>query len=184
MKGDQAEATSGRYLPADFSPSGPKIFRRDPASSYAWWGNLVVVLGRQPPDAAHVANFRAAIVTLHEQYPRGVGLITVVNDTSTPRPSGREALIATFRELWPRINAALLIPNASGFQAAALRSVMGCLILATGQRDRLKVERSVAAGLPWLATKLFGAEMGRPQLATLQQGIQAFCEAESAAVPP
>jgi hypothetical protein len=94
-----------------------------------------------------------------------------------PQPSGHEALLASFRELWPKINAALLTPNAAG-GPQALRRITGCMILAAGQRDCVKVERSLAAGMPWLSTKLFGAEAGRQRLATLQQGIQRFCDAE------
>lgn len=183
MRGNLAEANVGTQGAGGFLPGGPKLFRRDQASSYAWWGNLVVVLGRQPPDAVHVANYRACIAELYKRYPQGVCVITVVNDTSAPKPSGREALIETFRQIWSMVNAVLLIPNASGFKAAAIRSVMGCLILATGQRDRVKVERSVALGMPWLGAKLLGDDVGRPQLAMLEQGIQKFCEAESAWTP-
>jgi hypothetical protein len=163
-----------------FAADGPTLFRRDEASSYAWWGNIAVVLGREPPDASHVANYRACIVELQHSYPQGIGLVTVVNGTSTPKPSGRDAMIQLFRELWPKIDAALFIPNASGFQAAVLRSVMGCLILASGQRDRVRVDRSLSAGMPWLATKLLGKDAAQQQLATLERGIQRFCDAESA----
>jgi hypothetical protein len=163
-----------------FAADGPTIFRRDQASSYAWWGNLAVVLGREPPDASHVANYRACIVGLLDQHPLGIGLITVVNSASTPKPSGRDSMIQMFRELWPRLDAALFIPNASGFQAAVLRSVMGCLILATGQRDRVRVERSLSSGVPWLVTKLMGKERGQRHVANLEQGIQRFCDIESA----
>lgn len=162
-----------------FAADGPTIFRRDQASSYAWWGNLAVVLGREPPDAAHVSNYRACIVELHERYPLGIGLITVVNATSTPRPGGRDAMIQMFRELWPKMDAALFIPNASGFQAAVLRSVMGCFILASGQRDRVRVERSLSSGVPWLAAKLMSKDEGQRHAAALERGIQRFCDAES-----
>ncbi len=179
MHGNLAEAPPSAPSSLRFAPEGPKIFRRDQASSYAWWGNIAVVLGREPPDASHVANYRACILELLELHPRGIGLITVVNGTSTPQPSGREALIAMFRELLPRIDATLFVPNATGFQAAVLRSVMGCFILASGQRDRLKVERSISVGLPWLAGKVLGAKGARQQLASLQRGIQRFCDVES-----
>jgi hypothetical protein len=159
---------------------GPTIFRRDQASSYAWWGNLAVVLGREPPDAEHVSNYRACIVELHRQYPLGIGLITVVNGASTPKPDGRNAMIQMFEELWPTVNAALFIPNATGFQAAVLRSVMGCFILASGQRDRVRVERSLSSGVPWLAAKLMGKEESLRHVAALERGIQRFCDAESA----
>src|SRR5262245_64829654 len=100
--------------PVRFDVQGVKIFRRDFASSYGWWGNCAVVLGRRPPEAEHVANYRACVVELHQQYPQGVGLITVVNDTSSPSPGGRDAMITMFKEVWPLMNAALFIPNAMG----------------------------------------------------------------------
>src|SRR5688572_6459752 len=118
-----------------FHEKGVQIFRRDRASSYGWWGNIAVVLGRQPPVAAHVANYRACVVELHKQFPQGVGLITVVNDTSTPGAGGRDAMIKMFKEIWPLMTASLFVPNADGFKAAVLRSVMGGLMFATGQRD-------------------------------------------------
>lgn len=163
----------------EFARSGPQIFRRDAASSYAWWGNVAVVLGRQPPTAEHVVNYRACIVELHKQYPQGVGLITVVNDTSTPEPSGRDAMVKMFREIWPSITAALFVPNADGFKAAVMRSVMGAFILATGQRDRVRVERALAAGMPWLTQKLLGPQAAGERLQVLQAGVSQFCETEA-----
>jgi hypothetical protein len=165
--------------PVQFEKGGVRIFRRDRASSYGFWGNIAVVLGRQPPDASHVVNYRACVVELHRRYPQGVGLITVVNDTSTPSPSGRDAMIAMFKALWPMMSAVLFVPNASGFKAAVMRSVMGGLILATGQRDRVRVEPSVHAGAPWLFEKVLGSVEGRRQAVHLQRGILEFCEAES-----
>ena len=167
-------AASPRY-----EAMGVKVFRRDAASSYGWWGNLAVVLGRQPPDAAHVANYRACVIDLHQQYPQGVGLITVVNDASTPGAAGRDAMIKMFKEIWPLMRAALFVPNADGFKAAVMRSVMGGLILATGQRDRVRVERSLSAGLPWFLNKVLGEDEAHRQMKHLQWGIEKFCEAES-----
>ena len=172
-----ADAVDGAPPMARFAPGGPRIFRRDGASSYAWWGNLAVVLGRQPPDASHIGNYRACLVELLKQFPQGIGVITIVNETSTPKPSGREALIAMMRELWPQFEAMLFIPNANGFKAAVLRSVMGCIILASGQRDRVRVERTLSTGVPWLATKLGVADARN--MALLEQGIQRFCDAEN-----
>jgi hypothetical protein len=180
MPGNLAEVLSNGPTSLRFAPEGPKIYRRDQASSYAWWGNIAVVLGREPPDAGHVANYRACMLDLLKQHPSGIGLITVVKGTSTPQPSGREALIALFRELSPQLNATLLVPQATGFEAAVLRSVMGCFILASGQRGRVKVERSISAGMPWMATKLLGARSGAQQCALLEKGIQRFCDVEGA----
>lgn len=164
--------------PLSFSSAGPQLFRRDYASSYGWWANMAVVLGRRPPSAEHVVNYRACVVELHRRYPQRGSLVTVVNDTSTPEPSGRDALVQMFKETWRMITATLFIPNADGFKGAVMRSVMGCFILATGQRDRIKVERTLDAGLPWLANKLLGPQ-AREQLAVLERGISRFCEEES-----
>lgn len=178
-EGNLAEAKTTQSV--RFEALGVKVFRRDFASSYGWWGNVAVVLGRQPPEAAHVVNYRACVVELHKQFPQGVGLITVVNDTSTPSASGRDAMIKMFKEIWPLMSAALFVPNADGFKAAVLRSVMGGLMFATGQRDRVRVERSVALGMPWFAGKLLGEDNALQQK-TLLTGVQRFCEAET--TPP
>jgi hypothetical protein len=177
-----ASAVEGAPPVGRFAAGGPRIFRRDAASSYAWWGNVAVVLGRQPPEASHVVNYRACMLELLKQFPQGIGVITIVNETSTPKPSGRDALIALMKELWPQIDAMLFIPNANGFKAAVLRSVMGCIILASGQRDRVRVERTLSTGVPWLATKL-GVGDSR-NMALLEQGIQRFCDAENAWLNP
>ena len=167
-----------------FDAGGVKIFRRDRASSYGWWGNIAVVLGRQPPDASHVINYQACVVELHRQFPQGVGLITVVNDTSTPSPGAREAMMVMFRETWPKMRAALFVPNATGFKAAVMRSVMGGFILATGQRDRVRVEPSVKAGMPWFCAKVFGAAEGALHLPMLEEGVRKFCEEETLFIDP
>ena len=88
---DSGAVLGGSASAPHFEALGVRLFRRDFASSYGWWGNLAVVIGRQPPDAEHVANYRECVIELHRQHPRGVGLITVVNDTSTPSAAGREA---------------------------------------------------------------------------------------------
>ena len=170
--------------PVPFSPAGVRVFRRDYASSYGWWGNLAIVIGRQPPEAAHVVNYRACVVELHKQFPQGVGLITIVNDTSTPSASGREAMIQMFKDVWPLMTAALFVPNATGFKAAVMRSVMGCFILATGQRDRVRVEPSVNVGMPWLLNKMLGVPESRRQLQRIEAGVTRFWEMESAFIPP
>ena len=166
--------------PLSFSAAGPQLFRRDHASSYGWWENLAVVVGRRPPTAEHVVNYRACVVELYRRYPQGISIVTVVNDTSTPEPSGRDALVQMFKETWPMMTAALFIPNADGFKGAVMRSVMGCFILAAGQRDRVRVERTLDAGLPWLANKLLGPT-ARDQLPALERGIWRFCAEESRA---
>lgn len=177
-------ATADVARPVLFGTNGVKIFRRDFASSYGWWGNIAIVVGRQPPEAAHVVNYRACVVELHKLFPQGVGLITIVNDTSTPSSSGREALIQMFKEIWPLMTAALFVPDATGFKAAVMRSVMGCLILATGQRDRVRVEPTVNDGLPWMLNKVLGVPEARRQLQRLEGGIARFWEIESASPPP
>jgi hypothetical protein len=166
-----------------FNAAGVKVFRRDHASSYGWWGNLAIVIGRQPPEAAHVMNYRACVLELHKQFPQGVGLITIVNDTSTPSASGREAMIQMFKEVWPLMTAALFVPNATGFKAAVMRSIIGCFILATGQRDRVHVEASAHEGLPWLLNKVLGVPEARRQLQRIEAGVTHFWETESAYTP-
>jgi len=172
-----AEGAS-KASPRSFSAAGPQLFRRDHASSYGWWEHLAVVVGRRPPTAEHVANYRACMVELYGRYPEGIGIVTVVNDTSTPEPSGRDALVQMFKETWPMMTAALFIPKADGFKGAVMRSVMGCFILATGQRDRIRIESTLDAGLPWLATKLLGPH-AREQLPVLERGISRFYDDES-----
>jgi len=178
-----AASVYARSLPAPvpglLERGGVRLVRRDEASSYGWWGNLAVVVGRHSPDATHVQNYRACVVDLHRRYPAGVGLVTLVQGASTPSPTGREAMIQMFKDLWPMLDGALFVPDAVGFKAAALRSVMGCCILAIGQRDRLKVEPSLERGVPWLAAKLWGPDRDPSRIAALTQGVARFCERES-----
>jgi hypothetical protein len=158
---------------------GVRLVRRDAASSYGWWGNIAVVVGRQSPDAMHVMNYRSCLVELFRRYPTGIGLVTVVQEASSPSSTGREAMIQMFKEVGPMLEGALFIPDAVGFKAAALRSVVGCCILAIGQRDRLKVERSLERGMPWLAAKLWGPTEDSQHADVLSQGIARFCARES-----
>ena len=161
-----------------FDGQGVKLFRRDFASSYGWWGNIAVVLGRRPPEAEHVANYRACIVQLHREYPQGIGLITVVNDTSAPSPAGRDAIIAMFKDVWPLMTATLFVPNATGFKAAVLRSMMACAILVTGHRDRVHIESSLDKGLPWFGDKVLEGPDAQQRLMALRQGVRRFFEHE------
>src|SRR5688572_26082725 len=76
--------------PGSLERGGVRLVRRDEASSYGWWGNLAVVVGRRSPDATHVQNYRACVVDLHKRYPAGVGLVTLVQGEGTPARTGGE----------------------------------------------------------------------------------------------
>jgi hypothetical protein len=165
--------------PGFLDRGGVQLFRRDAASSYGWWGNIAVVVGRQSPDATHVVNYRACVVELHKRFPGGVGLITVVQAESIPSATGRAAMLQMFEDVWPMLEGVLFIPDAVGFKAAALRSVMGCVILAIGQRDRLKVDATLERGVPWLAAKMWGSAEFSRRAETLTQGVARFYSRES-----
>lgn len=126
---------------------------RDAACSYGWLGNVAVVIGHAPPTAATVPNYKKAIADLATKYPEGIGLVTIVQTTSTPEPDARDAILHIFRDFGRAMNACLFVDEAIGFQAAIHRSIGAGLILASGKRSTIKITGSLSTGLDWFISR-------------------------------
>jgi hypothetical protein len=153
-------------------------FARDPSSSIGSWRNVAITFGREAPSLEAMKNYHLNVENVLKEYPAGVGLVTVMREKSTPAGDGRDVAIKMFRELGPRLTAALFVVTASGFAAAIQRSVISAVILASGQKGHFKVVPALEDGLDWFAERVGpteGAGQFKVQLGTV---IREFCETE------
>jgi hypothetical protein len=144
---------------------------------------LGICLGRKPPDAAAARDYRDMLEHVVAQNPRGVGMITVVESSSTPTPDGRDAMIRMFKDLWPHLKAAAFVLEARGFAAATQRSVLSAFLLGSGLRQRLQIFPSIESAVPWLAGALVSADASpQPGLSTshlsemMARVVHKFCD--------
>jgi hypothetical protein len=149
-------------------------------SSYFRVGNAQVGLGRERPDRASARDHRRLIEQFARAHSEGVGLVNIIQQTSTPHPEARDELVNAYRRNWSSIKAVLFVVEAAGFQAAVQRSVMGAVMLAASLRSRIKIVARVEEGLPWFCDTMKAAGVGHElEVAKFQADIRAFCQQEA-----
>lgn len=145
---------------------------RDSSSSYGQLGSLLVVYGYERPTASVAMSYRQCIVELIKRHPEG-GMLTVIEDTSTPHVEARNVLIKLFKELGPKLNRASFVIRSSGFAAATQRAMISTMLLATGHKDRFHMSGSVEQGANWLLERV--PDPSQPNSARLN-AILSFCD--------
>jgi hypothetical protein len=138
----------------DWAYESVTLRNRDSASSYGVWRNVAIVIGRQPPQAESIHNYRKVVEDLIAEYPKGVGLLTIVRSTSTPDAQAREELVAMFRTLWRRLSCIAFVMEAEGFVAATQRAIGSALISAIGASGRVLINSQLEKVTPWMAARL------------------------------
>jgi hypothetical protein len=143
-----------------------------------YWRNIGITLGREAPTVEAMRNYQLSVKRLLEEYPTGVGLVTMIREKSTPAADARDVAIKMFRELGPRLKAALFVVTASGFAAAIQRSVISMGILASGQKGHFKVVSTLDHGLGWFSERVGPVESVPPLELQLGTVIREFCHEE------
>lgn len=148
-----------------------ELFERDEACSYGWLGNVAIVIGHAPPRTTTVPNYEKCIADLARKFPTGIGLITIVQTTSTPEPAARDLILQIFCKHGPSLNACLFVDEAVGFQAAIHRSIGAGLILATGKRATIRIAGTMAPGISWFSSR-WGLPRAKEQILVTQLARQ------------
>lgn len=146
----------------------------DSASSYGEFANLLLTYGHGPPNATNASRFAALVSELSERYPRGAGVLVVVESDSSPTPDGREALLAAFRALRGKVSFAFVIQSET-FAAAAQRAIIKTLLFVTRYRDCIRLEQSVESGARWLCARVKPGDGRHWDVCAVQRAAHAFC---------
>ena len=169
---------------AGASPGKAVCFARDPTCSMGYWRNVAITLGREAPTVEAMTNYHLCVKHVLKEHPAGVGLVTVIREKSTPAADARDVAIKMFRELGPRLTAALFVVTASGFAAAIQRSVISMGILASGQKGHFKVVPSLDDGIGWF-TERVGPADGEVQFKLhLRSAVREFCHEQREYLSP
>lgn len=159
--------------PTTVAPKFRLVFR-DSVGSFGWCGNLMLCVGREPPDPLGASNYAESVRRISALYPNGIGVLTVIQSRSTPEPAARDLLVGTFKKNWGSIRGALFVVEAQGFAAAIQRSVLSAFMLAAGVRDQIKVTTPASCDVSWLT------ERAAPDMnaAAIKKSMTQFIEKE------
>jgi|GEM_PF-3566522 len=119
-------------------------------------GNIVVTRSLVPPDAAYLPEWMNAILRYGNDHPQGLGLLVLIDENAPPPGEPERAAIkdayVTVRTV---VRCAVQVVEGEGFAAAAKRSVLMIINLATAIGYPIRVTGNVAE-----ATKILHKLLG------------------------
>ena len=164
-------------IPAKIEPA--HLLNSNFAAANGYWRNVVICLGRKSPTAVEAKDYLAAIEYVIANSEGPIGIITVIQEASTPTPEGRDALIRAFREMWPRITCAAFVIQGRGFSAAAQRAILSGFTMITGLNSRMRIVNTIEAATSWMASLLVPSAAGTDENVVTQilaQVVKDFCD--------
>lgn len=124
-------------------------------------GNIVVTRSLVPPDAAYLKQWLEGVTRHAKQHAEGIGLLVLI-DQDAPPPG--EAARAEIKDAYVRLRGLVLggvqVVEGEGFAAAAKRSVLTIINLATDIGYPIRVAGNVTDATATLS-KLLGKAMDR-----------------------
>ena len=135
---------------------GPTVLSTNKASLNAYWRNVGIVVGRGAPYNVSATEYRELMEYLIAKHPDGVGLLTVIEERSTPDPEARDIMVKMFRDLWRDMRCVAFIVEGRGFGAAAQRGVLSAFLIASGRSAKIKIFSDLGVAVRWMASELGG----------------------------
>ncbi|WP_433931410.1 serine/threonine-protein kinase [Sorangium cellulosum] len=125
-----------------------RLIARHPDYVMASWRQIFCIIWRRETAEDDVRRVSEACAEFAKQHPRGIGLLTIVEDGAPlPQAPARRALARFLAEASAFIRCSAVVLEGSGFRAAAVRSVVTGLSLVARQRFPHKVCDIEEAGL-------------------------------------
>ena len=122
-------------------------------------GNIVVTRSLVPPDAAYLTRWIEAVTRHCKQHPEGIGLLVLIDrDAPPPAEAARVAIKDAYVRLRGMVHGGVQVVEGEGFAAAAKRSVLTIINLATDIGYPIRVAGNVTDATA-LLTKLLGKAM-------------------------
>jgi hypothetical protein len=122
-------------------------------------GNIVVTRSLVPPDSAYLPEWINAILRHGKVHPQGLGLLVLIDENAPPPGElERSAIKAAYVNVRPVVRCAVQVVEGEGFAAAAKRSVLMIINLATAIGYPIRVTGNVTEATNILH-KLLGPAM-------------------------
>ncbi|HEY2744018.1 MAG TPA: hypothetical protein VGL86_05330 [Polyangia bacterium] len=135
----------------------PEEIVESPGYALCTVGRVVVLVWKQPPAAAGVAETRHRLRMMRERAPsEKMAFLTVIEPAGTALnvpTEVRDALSAMLKELQKQIAAAAVVVDAEGFRASLVRTFVATMNLGNRLEFPSNTERHVIAAARWLAAR-------------------------------
>lgn len=132
---------------------------RSESSIIGHCNNILMLFATEVPTDSDLAALRGELANLAQRWKSGCGFLLCLRaDTRPPEPGMRDRIVATLRQMAPRLNALGCVVLGEGFMASAKRSVIAALLLGMRSDHPTKVFSDVGTGVRWLTAQLGGAD--------------------------
>lgn len=121
-------------------------------------GRVVVCVHKSGSSKPMVAAIRKACEAAVKAHETAGSLLVLLDGARPPEGDGREQAKAFYKDFAGKVTAHAVALEGTGFWAAAMRSVLTFLIMATGGRSTTKVFSSAAEAVTWMAKEMPGAD--------------------------
>ncbi|HET8933258.1 MAG TPA: hypothetical protein VFN67_07470 [Polyangiales bacterium] len=122
-------------------------------------GNIVVTRSLVPPDGAYLKQWLEGVTHHAKQHPEGIGLLVLIDEKAPPPAEAERAAIKdAYVSLRGKVRGGVQVVEGEGFAAAAKRSVLMIINLATDIGYPIRVAGNVTDATA-LLNKLLGKAM-------------------------
>lgn len=127
----------------------------DPDMSLATWEDTFILIWHRNTTVSGVTTLERSLNEFAPTRPKGIGLVTVVEESAPMPPSdARDALAQFLERASSHIKVSAVAFEGSGFRAAAVRSVVAGLTMVARQSYPHKVFASVEEGAAWMSPQM------------------------------
>jgi hypothetical protein len=132
--------TANPSPPPTSMPRDSNILHVEKDYALATFGDVFMVIWRHETSMAGAEALRRECLAFAETRPKGIALLTIIEERAPMPPSDSRACIAGFlRDASEVIRASGVVFEGSGFRAAAVRSIVISLTMLAGQKYPHKV---------------------------------------------
>jgi hypothetical protein len=124
-----------------------------PDQCLVWYGNVQAILSLEPPTCEFMKKIVSELELLSKKCSCGTGALLVIRSDVSP-PSEEARAYIKYELSRSSMLAAAQVVEGTGFQGAAMRSVLTMLQLASGVRYPMKIFDRLNDGAHWLASEL------------------------------
>jgi|SoiMethySBSTD1v2_1073268.scaffolds.fasta_scaffold06294_4 hypothetical protein len=161
----------------------PRVLYTDPVNIVGMFHDLQIALARGAVSAEFLRVAGRMVKDEAAKIPTGMGMIIVVNaEAEAPDEAARAQLQKMHTELYGKLRGIVRVIEGEGFAAAAKRSVLTIIDLATRHGHPSKVVSSVDAAVTWILPYMEPVDRRRYSAGDVVTAIEAL-RVELAKVP-
>lgn len=142
-------------LPRNTQHNALSVVAVDENYAAAVWRNMLLVIWRQETQAAAVVSAANSLQNLMKDYPKGVGIMQVVEERAPPPDAQARAELAKMLSTGvTSVKCSSVVHEGSGFRAAMVRGVVTAISLFTKPPYPHQVKERIAEAANWHAVLL------------------------------